>query len=202
MRLSLLLASISAPLIGLAAPVAHDDEAQLLAKRENLCSLPSPPELCQPDPSVGVEETAQRAYDFYRSFVVDGDPRTMFSLIDSSYIVSWHSFFLFSSFLFLLLSSTWADAKHGNATAATPPGVRVRASEHLAPFLQREQDRKRGQHRLVLRRRHEHVLRAILHHGQVALGRWLRPRTRTCLPASSCINQKSRKPRLVELNPF
>ncbi|KAI0393094.1 hypothetical protein F5Y17DRAFT_433664 [Xylariaceae sp. FL0594] len=54
--------------------------------RENLCSLPSPPTLCQPDASVSVEETARRAYRFYRAFVVDGDPRTMFSLIDSSYI--------------------------------------------------------------------------------------------------------------------
>lgn len=85
MRLSLLLAGALAPIIGLAVPVVHDDA---LSKRENLCSLPAPPALCEPDPTVTVEETAQRAYDFYRSFVVDGDPRTMFSLIDSSYIVS------------------------------------------------------------------------------------------------------------------
>ncbi|EMR62833.1 hypothetical protein UCREL1_10233 [Eutypa lata UCREL1] len=83
MRLSLLLAGALAPIIGLAVPVVHDDA---LSKRENLCSLPAPPALCEPDPTVTVEETAQRAYDFYRSFVVDGDPRTMFSLIDSSYI--------------------------------------------------------------------------------------------------------------------
>lgn len=32
---------------------------------------------------------SQRAYDFYRAFVVDGDPRKMFSLIDSTYKVSY-----------------------------------------------------------------------------------------------------------------
>lgn len=76
--------SVLAPSIGLAAPVAQDGA---LSKRENLCNLPAPPALCQPDPSVTVEETAKRAYAFYRSFVVDGDPRTMFSLIDSTYTV-------------------------------------------------------------------------------------------------------------------
>ncbi|KAI1499759.1 hypothetical protein F5X99DRAFT_388892 [Biscogniauxia marginata] len=78
----LLSAGALAPTIGLAAPVAHDEA---LYKRENLCNLSAPPALCQPDASVTVEETAQRAYDFYRAFVVDGDPRTMFSLIDSTY---------------------------------------------------------------------------------------------------------------------
>ncbi|KAI2612575.1 uncharacterized protein GGS25DRAFT_124873 [Hypoxylon fragiforme] len=73
-----------APTVGLAAPFPFG-----LFARDNLCSLKSPPELCQPDPSVTTEETAQRAYDFYRAFVVDGDPRKMFSLIDSSYIVSF-----------------------------------------------------------------------------------------------------------------
>lgn len=57
-------------------------------KRENLCSLSAPPALCQPNASVTVEETALRAYQFYRAFVVDGDPKTMFSLIDSTYKVS------------------------------------------------------------------------------------------------------------------
>lgn len=75
---------VLAPAIGLAAPVAQNEA---LSKRENLCSLPAPPSLCTPDPSVTVEETAKRAYAFYRSFVVDGDPRTMFSLIDSTYTV-------------------------------------------------------------------------------------------------------------------
>lgn len=85
MQLSLLFyTSVLAPAIGLAAPVAKDDA---LSKRENLCNLPAPPALCKPDPSVTVEETAKRAYAFYRSFVVDGDPRTMFSLIDSTYTV-------------------------------------------------------------------------------------------------------------------
>ncbi|KAI0113486.1 hypothetical protein F4814DRAFT_449933 [Daldinia grandis] len=75
-------AGVLAPTISSAAPVAHDGA---LVKRENLCNLKAPPALCQPDPSITVEETAQRAYDFYRAFVVDGDPRKMFSLIDSTY---------------------------------------------------------------------------------------------------------------------
>jgi hypothetical protein len=97
MRFSLLLSvGILAPTIGLAAPasdlfvsglVIHDEA---LYKRENLCNLKAPPALCQPNASVTVEETAQRAYKFYRAFVVDGDPRTMFSLIDSTYKVSFH----------------------------------------------------------------------------------------------------------------
>ncbi len=57
-------------------------------RRENLCNLKAPPALCQPNASITVEETAQRAYNFYRAFVVDGDPKTMFSLIDSTYKVS------------------------------------------------------------------------------------------------------------------
>lgn len=76
--------SVLAPAIGLAAPVAQNEA---LSRRENLCNLPAPPSLCTPDPSVTAEETAKRAYAFYRSFVVDGDPRTMFSLIDSTYTV-------------------------------------------------------------------------------------------------------------------
>ncbi|KAI1410559.1 hypothetical protein F5Y13DRAFT_192132 [Hypoxylon sp. FL1857] len=83
MRLSLFLsAGVLAPIVGLAAPVTHDGA---LSKRENLCSLKAPPALCTPDDTVTVEETAARAYKFYRAFVVDGDPRTMFSLIDSVY---------------------------------------------------------------------------------------------------------------------
>jgi hypothetical protein len=58
-----------------------------LLPRENLCSLKSPPEICKPNPATTVEETAKRAYQFYRSFVVDGDPKLMFSLIDKDYIV-------------------------------------------------------------------------------------------------------------------
>lgn len=58
-----------------------------LDKRENLCHLKAPPQLCVPNASVTVAETAQRAYDFYRAFVVDGDPRKMFALIDSVYLV-------------------------------------------------------------------------------------------------------------------
>jgi len=95
MRLSLLLsAGILAPITGLAAPASdlsvsgfarHDE---VLNKRENLCNLKAPPALCQPNATVTVEETALRAYKFYRAFVVDGDPATMFSLIDSTYKVS------------------------------------------------------------------------------------------------------------------
>lgn len=74
MRFSLLLsAGALLPTIGIAVPVSD-----ALSKRENLCNLGSPPALCTPDPTVSVEETAQRAYNFYRAFVVDGDPRTMF----------------------------------------------------------------------------------------------------------------------------
>jgi hypothetical protein len=88
MRCSLLLAAgILAPITGLAAPGSnlYDD---VLYKRENLCSLKAPPALCQPNATITVEETALRAYQFYRAFVVDGDPRVMFSLIDSTYKVS------------------------------------------------------------------------------------------------------------------
>ena len=83
--LSLFAVAVLAPVTGFAAPVEHSGA---VSRGENLCSLPSPPEICQPDPSVTVEETAQRAYDFYRAFVVDGDPRKMFSLIDEVYQVS------------------------------------------------------------------------------------------------------------------
>ncbi|KAL2068376.1 hypothetical protein VTL71DRAFT_16474 [Oculimacula yallundae] len=54
-------------------------------KRENLCHLKAPPVICKPNATVTVAETAQRAYDFYRAFVVDGDPKKMFSLIDDVY---------------------------------------------------------------------------------------------------------------------
>ena len=86
MRLSILIsAAVLAPIAGLAAPVS---DVSLHERGENLCSkYKSPPQLCTPDSSVTVEETAQRAYKFYKAFVVDGDARTMFSLIDNSYIV-------------------------------------------------------------------------------------------------------------------
>jgi predicted SnoaL-like aldol condensation-catalyzing enzyme len=77
---SLLFAGVLAPAV-LAAPTGIDE----LSKREDLCKLKTPPVTCQPDPTVSVAETAARAYKFYRAFVVDGDPRTMFSLIDSVY---------------------------------------------------------------------------------------------------------------------
>jgi hypothetical protein len=77
-------ASVLAPIGALAAPADFDKHVY---KRENLCHLKEPPVLCQPNATVTVEETAQRAYQFYRAFVVDGDPRTMFSLIDNVYKV-------------------------------------------------------------------------------------------------------------------
>lgn len=83
MRFSFLLAGVLAPLAANAAPASHDDAA--LDKRDNLCHLDAPPVLCQPNATVTVEETALRAYQFYRAFVVDGDPRTMFSLMDNVY---------------------------------------------------------------------------------------------------------------------
>jgi hypothetical protein len=89
----LLFATIVLPSLGLAAPAvespdfAYAGSFSNLAKRENLCNLKAPPVLCTPDPTVSVEETAIRAYKFYRAFIVDGDPRTMFSLIDSVYKV-------------------------------------------------------------------------------------------------------------------
>lgn len=99
MRFLLLLsAGILAPITGLAAPAGDLSVSDLvphhefLYRRENLCNLKAPPALCQPNASVTVEETALRAYEFYRAFVVDGDPKTMFSLIDSTYKVS-HSLF-------------------------------------------------------------------------------------------------------------
>lgn len=93
MRLSLLLSVGSlAPITSFAAPASHlATHNEGLHARENLCNLKAPPVICQANSSVTVEETAQRAYKFYRAFVVDGDPRTMFSLIDSSYIVSRNS---------------------------------------------------------------------------------------------------------------
>ena len=85
--LQLLCAGILAPLTCLAAPALHDES---LYKRDNLCSLKAPPALCTPNASVTVDETAVRAYKFYRAFVVDGDPKTMFSLIDSTYKVNYN----------------------------------------------------------------------------------------------------------------
>lgn len=95
MHFQLLLSpGVLAPTIGLAAPARDSSVSDIhnvaLYKRENLCDLSAPPALCEPDGSITVEETAQRAYDFYSAFVVDGDPRTMFSLIDSTYKVSYH----------------------------------------------------------------------------------------------------------------
>jgi hypothetical protein len=92
--LRLLSIGIIAPIATFAAPASDHAVSSIairekgLHRRENLCSLKAPPSLCQPNSSVTVDETALRAYKFYRAFVVDGDPRTMFSLIDSTYKVS------------------------------------------------------------------------------------------------------------------
>ncbi|KAK1752863.1 hypothetical protein QBC47DRAFT_404220 [Echria macrotheca] len=84
MRFSLLFAAALAPITALAAPSSNGYYD--LFKRENLCNLKTPPGPCQPNASVTAEETAVLAYKFYRAFVVDGDPQTMFSLIDKDYI--------------------------------------------------------------------------------------------------------------------
>lgn len=82
---SLLAAAILAPIAGLAAPAS---EAPSQVRGDNLCNqYKSPPQLCTPDPTVTVEETALRAYKFYKAFVIDGDAKTMFSLIDNVYVV-------------------------------------------------------------------------------------------------------------------
>lgn len=93
MHFSTLLSVVALAAPALAAPTASGEwEKDVLSpdfvplyKRENLCNLKAPPQLCTPNKSVTVEETARRAYQFYRAFVVDGDPRTMFSLIDNVY---------------------------------------------------------------------------------------------------------------------
>ncbi|KAF2706926.1 hypothetical protein K504DRAFT_362823, partial [Pleomassaria siparia CBS 279.74] len=83
--LNLLCVTMLAPITGFAAPVGESHGA-LDKKGENLCNqYKSPPALCTPDPTVSVEETAKKAYNFYKSFVVDGDARTMFSLIDNQH---------------------------------------------------------------------------------------------------------------------
>lgn len=83
--LKLITIIIIAPIAGFAAPAG---QVSTFARGDNLCNLyKSPPKLCTPDATVTVEETAKRAYQFYKAFVVDGDARTMFSLIDNAYIV-------------------------------------------------------------------------------------------------------------------
>lgn len=124
-------AGVLAPTISSAAPVAHDDA---LIKRENLCNLKAPPALCQPDPSVTVEETAQRAYDFYRAFVVDGDPRKMFSLIDSTYTVS--HYFSSNTYISCITSRLALVLIIECSITATPSRVRVWAQQYLGYFLQ------------------------------------------------------------------
>lgn len=88
--LHLLAADMLGPVVALAVPAGdHLSTTGFFQqyKRENLCNLKSPPVLCRPNSSVTVAKTAQRAYEFYKAFVVDGDPRTMFSFIDPAYSV-------------------------------------------------------------------------------------------------------------------
>lgn len=85
--LTILATAVVAPIAGYAAPANH---VLSRPRGDNLCNqYKSPPSLCTPDATVTVEETAKRAYQFYKAFVVDGDARTMFSLIDNAYIVSY-----------------------------------------------------------------------------------------------------------------
>lgn len=94
-------AAITAPLATMAAPTMN---VALDTRGENLCNqYKSPPQLCTPSDNVTVEETAQRAYKFYKAFVVDGDARTMFSLIDNQYIVCCSFLTLFLPFSLTLL---------------------------------------------------------------------------------------------------
>jgi hypothetical protein len=96
--LLLLSVSVLAPIASLAAPASdvtfHDGR---INKRDNLCNLKTPPVLCQPNSSVTVDEVAHRAYKYYRAFVVDGDPKTMFSFIDSTYKVNYNLISIFES---------------------------------------------------------------------------------------------------------
>jgi hypothetical protein len=157
--LPFLAVGLTAPIAVLAAP-ARDFVTRhgFLHTRENLCSLKSPPSLCQPNSSVTVEETAQRAYKFYRAFVVDGDPRTMFSLIDSVYQVT------------RLLLWLCEDRLGTDTCAATSPRICKRSKRHLVPLLQREQDCKREEQLLVFRCQRKHVVCAVLDYRSVALG--------------------------------
>lgn len=141
MHLLSALAAAVLPLSGLAAPAgdaASVPQFQPLYARENLCNLKAPPQLCTPNASVTVEETALRAYKFYRAFVVDGDPRTMFSLIDNVYQVSLLPFW----WLCQLAWKTYADE-------ATSPRICQRPPGDLVPLLQRTEDRNREGHELV-----------------------------------------------------
>lgn len=91
MLFSTLAFAVLAPITALALPASEShSDASLVARKpgENLCSLKAPPKLCVPNKNITVAETAQRAYDFYRAFVVDGDAEKMFSLIDDVYHVS------------------------------------------------------------------------------------------------------------------
>jgi hypothetical protein len=172
--ITIIAAALVAPLCILAAPLTTTTNG-VLDKRENLCNLSAPPQLCQPNSSVTVEETARRAYQFYRAFVVDGDPRTMFSLIDSVYkvrplLVTAPSSVAVSEVYFVLGSS---NSNIDKCVLAKLPRLPKRTAGHLAPLLQRQEDGDRAEHGVVLRRQHQHVVCAVLGDGPLALGGWL-----------------------------
>lgn len=83
-----------------------------------MCNLKAPPALCEPDGSVTAEETAERAYKFYKAFVLDGDPAAMFSYIDSSYIVS-HFPMVLALLYRTSAQDTDCDTNLSNTTPAT-----------------------------------------------------------------------------------
>jgi len=136
---TLLSTALLAPLGALAAPTDPTAVSDLV-KRENLCHLKAPPVLCTPNASVTVEETAIRAYKFYRAFVTDGDPRTMFSLMDNVYQVK-------STGQVVTRISCMASDKELEATSSR---LCQRAAGHLVSVLQRQQNWQRVQHILVL----------------------------------------------------
>jgi hypothetical protein len=79
-------------------------------------------------------------YKFYRAFVVDGDPKTMFSLIDSTYKVSYNqSYFKFT--LSRYITHSRKEGLNNERALATPSRVHGWTQHYLAPFLQQEQNR-------------------------------------------------------------
>jgi hypothetical protein len=157
MRSLAILAAAAAALFAAPSSLAAPAASSSLSSRapgENLCHLSSPPQLCVPDPNITVEETARRAYQFYRAFVVDGDPRAMFALIDDVYIVSDSPLFGEHHPLYMYLCMDrrefWGLTRDDNHFLATQPLVPQRPAGHLAPVLQRTVHRQRADHQLVL----------------------------------------------------
>lgn len=169
MRFAQILAAVGlvAPIgVAVAAPAKEDLTdfyENFHAKRENLCSLKSPPVLCTPNKSVTVEETAVRAYKFYRAFIVDGDPRSMFSYIDNVYKVG-------PSQTVLLEGMCSIGANNWAKYTATQSRLSERPAGHLGLVLRGQEDRHRAGHPVVLRRQHQHVVCQVLDRRQVGVG--------------------------------